>query len=106
MLSFTGALKVFVAVEPCDLRRGHNGLHVVRAQGAGGFRRKSGVFAVDAQLVGGIGRAVDRGDVVAEALAELDGVAAKTFLAAEDDLHFGDGVSVNLKPCTVRKWPP
>jgi transposase len=26
MLSFTGALKVFVAVEPCDLRRGHNGL--------------------------------------------------------------------------------
>jgi transposase len=26
MLSFTGSLKVFVAVEPCDLRRGHNGL--------------------------------------------------------------------------------
>jgi len=26
MLSFTGTLKVFVAVEPCDLRRGHNGL--------------------------------------------------------------------------------
>jgi transposase len=26
MLSFTGALKVFVAVEPCDLRCGHNGL--------------------------------------------------------------------------------
>ena len=26
MLSFTGTLKVFVAVEPCDLRRGHTGL--------------------------------------------------------------------------------
>jgi len=26
MLSFTGSLKVFVAVEPVDLRRGHNGL--------------------------------------------------------------------------------
>ena len=27
MLSFSGSLKVFVAVEPCDLRKGFNGLH-------------------------------------------------------------------------------
>ena len=26
MLSFTGSLKVFVAIDPCDMRRGHNGL--------------------------------------------------------------------------------
>jgi len=26
MLSFTGSLKVFVAIEACDMRRGHNGL--------------------------------------------------------------------------------
>ncbi len=26
MLSFSGSLKVFVAIEVCDLRRGHNGL--------------------------------------------------------------------------------
>lgn len=27
MLSFPGSLKVFVAVEPCDIRRSFNGLH-------------------------------------------------------------------------------
>ena len=26
MLSFTGSLKVFVALDACDMRRGHNGL--------------------------------------------------------------------------------
>ena len=26
MVSFTGALKVYVAVEPCDLRKSFNGL--------------------------------------------------------------------------------
>jgi len=27
MLNFTGSLKVFVALEPCDLRMSFNGLH-------------------------------------------------------------------------------
>lgn len=27
MLSFTGSLKVFVALQPCDLRKSFNGLH-------------------------------------------------------------------------------
>lgn len=27
MLTFSGTLKVFVAVEPCDMRRSFNGLH-------------------------------------------------------------------------------
>jgi transposase len=29
MLSFTGGLRVFVAVEPCDMRKGFDGLHAL-----------------------------------------------------------------------------
>jgi hypothetical protein len=29
MLSFTGGLKVFVALGPCDLRKSFNGLHAL-----------------------------------------------------------------------------
>ena len=49
-------------------------------------------------------RAIHGGDFVAEALAELGGVAADALLSAEED-HYELG-SVNLKLWTARKWPP
>jgi hypothetical protein len=40
MLTFSGSLKVFVAVEACDLRKGFNGLHALAAERLGRTRGK------------------------------------------------------------------
>ena len=32
MLTFSGSLKIFVAVEPCDMRKGFNGLHAMASE--------------------------------------------------------------------------
>lgn len=44
MLSFPGSLKVFVALEPCDMRKGFNGLHALAAERLGEDPRQGAVF--------------------------------------------------------------
>ncbi len=44
MLSFAESLKVFVALEPCDMRKGFNGLHALVSERLGEDPRAGAVF--------------------------------------------------------------
>lgn len=44
MLSFTGSLKVFVALEPCDMRKSFNGLHALASERLGEDPRQGALF--------------------------------------------------------------
>ena len=44
MLSFAGGLRVFLAIEPCDLRKSFNGLHALAAERLGEDPRGGGLF--------------------------------------------------------------
>ncbi len=49
MLSFSGSLKVFVAVEACDMRKGFNGLHALVTQRLGEDPRAGALFVFTQQ---------------------------------------------------------
>lgn len=44
MLSFSGSLKVFVAVEACDMRKGFNGLHALVSERLGEDLKNGALF--------------------------------------------------------------
>lgn len=44
MLSFAGSLKVFLALEVCDMRKGFNGLHALTVQRLGEDPRQGALF--------------------------------------------------------------
>lgn len=44
MLSFAGSLRVFVAVEPCDLRKSFDGLYAVASEQLGEDPRSGAIF--------------------------------------------------------------
>jgi transposase len=44
MLTFSGSLKILVAVEPCDMRKGFNGLHAITSERLGEDPRRGALF--------------------------------------------------------------
>ncbi len=44
MLSFSGSLKVFVALEACDMRKGFNGLHAAVTERLGEDPKSGALF--------------------------------------------------------------
>lgn len=44
MLSFSGSLKVFVAMEACDMRKGFNGLHALVSERLGEDLKQGALF--------------------------------------------------------------
>ena len=53
MLSFSGSLKVFVAVEACDLRKGFNGLHGLVTERLGEDPRQGALFVFPTGVIRG-----------------------------------------------------
>ncbi|XHR27480.1 MAG: IS66 family insertion sequence element accessory protein TnpB [Chthoniobacteraceae bacterium] len=49
MLSFSGSLKVLVALEPCDMRKGFNGLHALVSERLGEDIRGGTLFVFSNQ---------------------------------------------------------
>jgi transposase len=44
MLTFSGSLKIFVAVEPCDMRKGFQGLYAMASERLGEDPRQGALF--------------------------------------------------------------
>jgi transposase len=113
MLSFSGNLRVFVAVEPCDMRKGYEGLSAL-AGGVLGEDVRSGALFVfcnrrrtrlkilyfDGSGMWVLGKRLEKGTFSWPKLAE--GGSPKVVLRAEALAMLTDGV--DLRGAKMRPW--
>ena len=113
MLSFTGGLKVFVALEPCDLRKSFNGLEGLVKERLGEEPRSGALFVFanrartrlkilywDGSGLWVLCKRLEKGPFSWPARGELSG--AKLKLAPETLAMLTDGI--DLRGAKVRPW--
>jgi transposase len=113
MLSFTGGLKVFVAVEPCDLRKSFNGLQALVSERLNEDLKQGGLFVFtnrrhtrlkvlywDGTGVWVLIKRLERGTFAWPKTGQVDGV--KLRLAPEAFAMLTDGI--DLRGARMRPW--
>jgi transposase len=113
MLSFTGGLKVFVALEPCDLRKSFNGLSALVSERLGEDPRQGALFVFtnrshtrlkilywDGSGLWVLTKRLERGTFAWPKSSQVQGVKLK--LAPEALAMLTDGV--DLRGARLRPW--
>lgn len=113
MLSFTGGLKVFVALEPCDLRKSFNGLQALVSERLKEDLRQGGLFVFtnrrrtrlkvlywDGTGLWVLIKRLERGTFAWPKAGQVEGV--KLRLAPEAFAMLTDGI--DLRGARMRPW--
>jgi transposase len=113
MLSFTGSLKIYVALEPCDMRKGFNGLHAAVSEKLKAEVRSGALFVFtnkkrsrlkiiywDGSGLWLMTKRLEKGAFSWPRSA--DGAATRISLAPEAFAMLTDGIDMNQ--ATMRPW--
>jgi transposase len=113
MLSFAGSLKIYVALEPCDMRKGFNGLHAAVSEKLKAEVRSGALFVFtnkkrtrlkiiywDGTGLWLMTKRLEKGTFCWPRSA--DGSATRLSLAPEAFAMLTDGI--DMHPATMRPW--
>ena len=113
MLSFAGSLKIYVALEPCDMRKGFNGLHAAVSEKLKAEVRSGALFVFtnkkrtrlktlywDGTGLWLMSKRLEKGTFCWP--RSVDGKAARISLAPEAFAMLTDGIDMNQ--ATMRPW--